>query len=246
MIATMAKVARCQSPYISRVLLGKAQLSLEQAHALQKLLGHARSEAAYFMLLVEWERAGNSELKAFFAEQLESARQARSDLRQRLLKPDELPPDLQRTYYSSYHYAAVHTCISIPALQTLQALQDFLRLPRERLLEVLGFLTETGILLSEGSRWKVGTARLHLGRDSTLIRQHHANWRIEAIKSLDRGDGAQSRDELHYSGVVSLSHADAIRLKELWVHTLEQFSREVAPSVEETVRAIVIDFFALG
>jgi len=74
MIAALAKAARCQSPYFSRVLLGKAQLSLEQAHALQRPLGHNRSETAYFILLVEWARAGDRELKTFFLEQLESAR----------------------------------------------------------------------------------------------------------------------------------------------------------------------------
>ena len=44
---------------------------------------------------------------------------------------------------------------------------------------------------------------------------------------------------------VSLSEADATRLREHWVQALEEFSRHVEPSKEETVRALVIDFFSL-
>jgi hypothetical protein len=102
------------------------------------------------------------------------------------------------------------------------------------------------IAIREANRWRVGQTRLHLARDASLIRQHHSNWRVEALKSLDRGQGAQNQNELHYSAVVSLSNEDALRLNELWVKTLEQFAREIAPSKDETVRALVIDFFSIG
>jgi preprotein translocase subunit SecE len=36
-----------------------------------------------------------------------------------------------------------------------------------------------------------------------------------------------------------------VKLREHWVKALEEFSRVIAPSREETVRALVIDFFPL-
>ena len=132
-----------------------------------------------------------------------------------------------------------------PELQTIAKLESFLKLSRERIAEVLGFLQVTGLAVEEKGHWKVGQNRLHLSRDSDLIRNHHSNWRVEAIKSLDRGKGAQGSEDLHYSAVVSLSREDAIQLKEHWIQALERFGQVVAPSHEETVRAITLDFFSL-
>ena len=245
LISALAKAAGCQPVYFSRVLLEKAQLSLEQAQAIQPLLGHAGEEIDFFLLLVEWDRAGNRALKNYFAGKIEAAREVRASLQNRFTDAKTLTGEHQNTYYSSYQYAAVHACISVPALQSVDALEAFLRIPRERLLEVLSFLKQTGLAFEERGRYRVGLHRLHLGKDAGLIRQHHSNWRIEALKSLDRGKGAQSDQALHYSAVVSVSEADAVRLREHWIQSLEEFNRQVAPSRDETVRALVIDFFPL-
>jgi hypothetical protein len=228
------------------VLLSKAQLSPEQAYAIQKGLRHSPEEVAYFLLLVEWDRAGDPELKAYCLSRIESAQEARTDLQKRFKDAGSLTREDQAKYYSSYHYAAIHACISVPELQSAQALERFLKLPPERVTEVLSFLAQAELATEEKGRWSVGHNRLHLGRNSDLIRQHHSNWRIEALKSLDRGRGAQGLEDLHYSAAVSVSHEDAARIKELWIKTLEEFGRVVAPSKEETVRALVLDFFALG
>lgn len=246
MISALAKTARCQPAYFSRMLLGRAQLSLEQAFAIQKSLKHSPDEVNYFISLVEYDRAGDMELKTFFREKLRSLQLEREDLRNRFKDAPALTQEFQRIYYSSFQYAVIHTCISIPKLQTLDALEGFLNISRERIEEILGFLMKTGLATRDGGKWKVGKNRLHLGRDSTLIQQHHSNWRIEALKSLGRGKGAQSDTDLHYSAVVSLSVEDASSLKELWIKTLEKFGQQVSTSKEETVRALVIDFFSVG
>jgi uncharacterized protein (TIGR02147 family) len=246
LISAMAKAAACQPVYLSRVLTGKAQLSLEQADAIQPVLKHSSDETDFFLLLVEWDRAGNTSLKKYFQKKIEAAREARANLQSRFTEARVLTREHQDIYYSSYHYAAIHTCISVPELQTLAALEAFLKIPTERLLEVLSFLKDTGLAFEERGRYRIGMNRLHLGKDAGLIRQHHSNWRIEALKSLDRGKGAQSDKDLHYSAVVSLSEEDAVLLREHWVQALEEFSKRVAPSKEETVRALVIDFFGLG
>lgn len=250
MISALAKTARCQPAYFSRMLLGRAQLSLEQAFAIQKSLKHSPDEVNYFISLVEYDRAGDMELKIFFKEKLKSLQLEREDLKNRFKDAPALTQEFQRIYYSSFQYAVIHTCISIPKLQTLDALEGFLKISRERIEEILGFLMKSGLATRDGGKWKVGKNRLHLGRDSTLIQQHHSNWRIEALKSLSRGmsreKAIQGDADLHYSAVVSLSEEDASNLKELWIKTLEKFSQQVSTSKEETVRALVIDFFSVG
>jgi uncharacterized protein (TIGR02147 family) len=246
MIAALAQVARCQPAYFSRVLLGKAQLSPEQAFVLQKTLGHSAEEVSYFMELVDWDRAGDASLKRYHRERIEAAQKAHADLKKRFKTAPQLTREHQCTYYSSPHYIAIHVCVSVGALQTVAELAAFLRLPRDRVVEALKLLEEAGLVVEERGKWKVGQTRLHLGNDSALMRQHHANWRMEAIKSLDRGEGPRDANHLHYSAVVSLSEADAVKLKELFVRALEEFSAVVSPSKEETVRALTLDFFPLG
>ncbi len=244
-VSTLARAARCQPAYFSRVLSEKAQLSPEQGFAIQKVLGHSIEETQFFMLLLDWDRAGDSALKHFYANKIEREREARTDLRKRFKDAPTLSREHQVTYYGSAHYVAIHTCISISSLQTVDAVAKFLNIPRERTLEVLNFLAETGLAIEEKGRWRIGQNRLHLGRNSDLIRNHHSNWRIEAIKSLDRGKGAQGGESLHYSAVVTLSQADVVRLKEHFIRSLEEFSQIVAASPEETARAITLDFFSL-
>jgi hypothetical protein len=245
-ISILAKASRCAPAYFSRVLLDKAELSQEQAYAIQGVLGHSVEEIQFFILLLDRDRAGDGQWRAFCESRIAAACAARADLKQRFSDAESLSREAQSVYYSSAHYAALHACISVPKYQTVSALETLLKLPQERILEVLHFLVQTGLAVEEKGCWRVGKNRLHLGRDSTLIRQHHGNWRLEALKSLDRGRGAQGLDDLHYSSVVSVSHEDALKLKEHWIRALEEFNQTVAPSPEETVKALVIDFFALG
>jgi len=245
-ISALAKTARCAPAYFSRVLLGQADLSQEQAYAIQSVLGHSPDEAQFFILLLDRDRAGDVAWRAFCDRRLTAAREARTDLQKRFKSAGTLSREAQAVYYSSAHYAAIHASISVPELQAVPALEKLFRLPAGRILEVLQFLAETGLAVEDKGRWKIGNNRLHLGRDSTLIRQHHTNWRLEALKSLDRGKGAQGLDDLHYSSVVTVSREDAHKLRELWIRALEEFNQAVAPSPEETVRALVIDFFGLG
>lgn len=96
---------------------------------------------------------------------------------------------------------------------------------------------------SEGGGLQVGATRIHLGNDSSLISKHHTNWRIQAIRSLDREDRTQQNEDLHYSSVVSLSAADVLKIKAMLVETIESFNATVAPSKEELVQCLALDFF---
>jgi hypothetical protein len=242
----LARAAHCQIAYLSRVLEHEAHLSLEQAIAIQETLGHSRDESRFFLLLVEWDRASTPALRAHFQSEIDSVRRHRADLQSRFQVQSALSEQDQSTYYSSYQFLATHVCLSIPELQTFEALEHFLRVPAERLREILDFLVRSGLAERTQGRYRIGAARLHLGRSSPLIRQHHVNWRVEAIRSLERGSGASGSEDLHYSAAVSLSQEDCFRLKELWIKTLETFNQQIALSKEETVRCLVLDFFSLG
>ena len=62
----IAERIRCQLAYISQVLTGVANFSLEQAEMLNTLFNHSEAGGEFFLLLVERARAGTSSLEKFF------------------------------------------------------------------------------------------------------------------------------------------------------------------------------------
>lgn len=240
MLSRLAEAAKCQPIYMSRIISGKAQLSLEQAGLIRGILQLDDVKFDYFILLVEFDRAGSSQMRAYFKSKIEAIRKDRLDMQKRFSEARTLTPEHQATYYSSSQYAAIHASLSVPELQTVQALTEGFGIGRERVIEILSFLVSVGLAVEESGRFRIGLARLHLGKNSNLIRQHHTNWRVEAIKALDR-----NADDLHYSAVITASEEDVRVLREHWIKALEEFNKIVAPSKEEKVQAIVLDFFSL-
>ena len=54
----LAEALRCHLAYVSQVLKGEAQLSLEQADIINQYFDHSPDEADFFLLLVQAARAG--------------------------------------------------------------------------------------------------------------------------------------------------------------------------------------------
>ena len=71
--AEIARCASCQTAYVSQVLNSNANFSLEQAQALNKLLLHNKEEGQYFLLLVQFHRAGSRDLRSHFQDLINEA-----------------------------------------------------------------------------------------------------------------------------------------------------------------------------
>jgi uncharacterized protein (TIGR02147 family) len=245
MKSALAAAAGCQGAYFSRILADLADLSLEQAEAVSTHLGHSDPETHYFLLIVQYARAGTPRLKAHFKKQLDEVRQKRLVLKERFQVKATLPFEDQATYYSSWIYTAAHMCASVPALANKEAMAEYLGVSVAKISSVLEFLIETGMLAFEKGEYRLGTSRIHLGSDSALISKHHTNWRLQAMRSFDRDDRSMKNEDLHYTSIVSLSVADRNRLKEILVKVIEDFNAVVAPSKEEAVSCLALDFFGV-
>ena len=236
----MAEAASCRAAYISQVLNGEAHLSPEQAEGLNELLGHNQEEANYFLLLVHHGRAGTAALRARLKDQVTAAREKRLVLKDRVDIKAELSPADQATYYSAWYYAAVHILVTIPAYQSRDAIEGYVRLPRPRLNEVLDFLRAVGLVKVEGERVTPGVSRIFLGNDSPMITRHHTNWRVRAMESLDR----DFKHDLHFSTVVSIAAEDALKMKELLVKSIESARAVATRSTQETeLQCLCVDLF---
>jgi len=241
----VARAARCQSAYFSRVLNGTADLNLEQGQGAAEALGLSDQETHYFLLSIQHDRAGNGKLRTYFSKQLEDVKRERLNLKERFKVKMTLSHEDQATYYSSWIYCAAHVLLSVPQYQTKETLSAKLGLTPSRTNEILEFLCGTGLAKFEKNRYQIGTTRIHVGKDSPLLSKHHMNWRVQAMRSLDREGVSHFSDDLHYSAIVSLSQSDSERLKDHLVRAIEYFNATVKDSNEEKVQCFTLDFFDL-
>ena len=239
--SAMAKALSCQPTYISQVLNGHAHLSSEQAADLNEFLNHNKDESHFFLLLLQKDRAGKKNLKKYYQDQMQEVLDRRLNLTKRLGTQNNLSEENRNTYYSSWHPLAIHIALSVPHLQTKEAIAQHFHLPLKKVVSVLEFLVSTGLAQQMGERFTTDNSLVRIGNESTHIQKHHTNWRTQAVESLDRED----LQDLHYSAVVSLSKADARHLKDRMLEHIKEYVNTIRDSKEEEVYSLCLDFFSL-
>lgn len=237
----LAEVLNCQNAYISQILNTHANFSLEQSYKLGQFLKFNESENRYFLLLIEVARAGTEELKNYFKKDIESMRLKHLNIKDRIESAKSLSIENQNTYYSSWVYPTIHMMITIPQYRTLNKISEALKISEEVTAEAMMFLVGAGLAIEKNGLFKPEATQIHLAKDSTLIQQHHTNWRIRAINSLTD----KHKSEIHYSTVSSLSLEDAEKLKSKFVQVIQDYVKTVEPSKEETIYNFNLDFYSL-
>lgn len=237
----LASAIQVHTTHISQVLKGKAELSLEQAEAINTVFGHTEDEGEYFLLLLLKDRAGTPKLKKRFESKIQKMRDARLNIRERLNADNVITEKDREKFYSSAVYGAVHVLCSIPQFRDVKSLAEALKLPRKRVAEIVEFLLRIGVLKNENDQLLPGTKHVHLSNDSEMVLKHHTNWRMHAISSLQFLD----KEDLHYSACLSISHEGAFIVKEAILETLKRVVEVVGKSEVETGYVLNFDFYKL-
>ncbi len=230
-----------QSTYLSQVLHGPANLNLEQAEKLTKFLVLTQDEKHYFLLLVQFERAGTTDLRKYYENQMQDSRQRHYQLQGRLGKREEISDEFKAKYYSSWIYGAVHAALSIPHLQEFEALRSHFNLDENVLMEVIEFLIELGMAKKIGTTLATGPSHIHLGHHNHNILRHHTNFRLQAIRSLEK----ESSTEFHYSAIYTLSEKDRFKIKDILLEAVRTNVDIVKNSKEATLCCLTMDWFEL-
>ncbi len=240
--ANLARFIQCQQAYLSRVLNGDAEFSLEQAHAAARYFVMSASETSFFVAMVGENRAATPDLKDYWRKQLASARDDQRDLGRRLQLTDQLSGfDLIR-YYGCWYFAAIHIAVSIPELQTVDALCSYLRLKDDVVRNALEFLIASGLVEKVRHLYRMTERNIHLSRHNMVIPQHHTNWKLRSIESLLR----PSANQVHYTGVISIGREDIEKMNELVQDAVERARELVKSSPEEILGCYQFGFFEVG
>ncbi len=240
--AKLAKVAGVQSAYISQVLNGAANLTLEQAEKACAFFEFSKQEKTFFILLVEYERAGTHGLKSHFLEEINQYLQKIDRVKSRIVTANQQMSTMDKImYYSSWEYIAVYVLCSIPGLNNLEALSKKLKIEKDKTLEVLNFLIEVGHIEKVGNQYKILEARIHLEDDDPLIKNHHTNWRVRAIESIKN----RKSQDLFFSTAYSFSKKDQAVIKKRILTLISELDPLIIESKEEVAGCINIDFFEI-
>lgn len=235
------QAVECHNTYLSQVLNGKVDLSLEYAEAFNKFFHHGSDEGNFFLLLLLRSRAGSESLRERFQSQIDSVRKARSVTRGRLKEAGEVSTADQERFYSSWLYGALHVLVSLPQMKTKTQIAESLGLSEAKVAEGLDFLIRIGLLVTTKNGLQIGPRHVHLNSDSPLITRHHTSWRFHAIQSLE----AATSDDLHYSGAISLSKAAALEIRSKLIKVFKENMTLMRDSKEEVAYVYNYDFYRL-
>ena len=225
--------------HVSNVLNGSQHLSLEQAEACTRHFGFNEDETEFFLLLLQFNRAGTTSLKKVLKRNIDRITKEKSKLKNRLKIPQSLNPQHELEYYSSWEYAAVHVLLTIPELQNREKLAKRLSLNLERIDQILSFLVSSGLAEKSGISYTLTENQIHLGKESHLISKHHTNWRVRTLREFEN----LSEESLHYSAAVTLSQKDFENVREILSKALSKSLKTITQSKEEDFAVLGIDFY---
>ncbi len=235
----VAKHIGCQPSYLSQILSGKPDLMLEQAHRLNTLFSHDKTEAKFFILLVEYGRANSTELKQFFTEQITELQANRYDLKKRLKDTSQISQEDMDKYYSSWLYSAIHIALALPTLQQPPALAKRFNLPESMIIDIVEFLQTSGLVEKVQGQFVFTKMRIHLDRNSSFIQRHHINWRSQSLQSVEKN----MKDDLHFSTVFAVEVSDFNKIKEILTKSISTVTELIEPSKSEELYAMTLDVF---
>ncbi len=240
-LSRLAEAAQVHTTFLSNVLSGKKNLSLEQATLISETMGHTTVECDYFFSLIEIERAGSVKLKTYWKKKKENLEAERKKIGTRVGEHHELTDAERAIYYSSWIYSAIFAATDIEGGQSLDQVAGRFALTREQAEKFLSFLVSIGVCDFSDNRYKMGQNFVFVPNDSPFVVKHHINWRMKAVQKMD----TRSPSELFFSAPISISNEDFNEIRELLAQAIQKSMAICKDSVSEDVACLNIDLFKI-
>lgn len=234
-----AKVG-CNSAYVSHVLERDGHFSMEQAALLCQHMNLNELETRFLLLLVQYERAGHPLWRNQIKSQMDEILESRLTRQHQLEHREGLSIEDQATYYSTWHYSAVHVLLLLPDCRTRDAVSKRLRIPPRKAAEILEFLARSGLAQHENGEYRYGPVQVFVPETSPLSSKGHINWRLKAMASLDQ----ILPEDLHLTTVATLNGKDVPAVREVLMKAAEEIHAIIRNSGnEDTLICLDLDLF---
>jgi uncharacterized protein (TIGR02147 family) len=235
----LAQAIGIHTTTLSQIIQGSKPISLEHAAGVCEYFGLSSFDTRYFLLLVQYDRAGSEKLRKLLREQLDELKKQSQELARRLPTESQLTFEQNAVFYSNWFYSAIRILSSIEGYQTPEAIAERLKLPRQAVNQALEFLLSTGLCSQEHGRLAPGAKYTHIAANSPLVSRHHGNWRTKAMERHP----SLGPQEIAYTAPMSISKKDAQELRKRIVAFIEEFQKTRAASDPEVAFCLAIDFF---
>lgn len=230
---------KVSSTMVSLVLSGQKTFSFEQGSDLADFLGLQERESDYFLLLLALDRAGSQRLKQKLERQIKRAQEQARKVGNRLKRDIELSDESKAIYYSSWLYTAMRNLMATEKYTDITQISERLKVPRSSVTEALGFLLEQGLVKEDNNRYLIGPTYTHVDSQSPFVNKHWQNWRLRGFTIMEQ----KAENDLFYTCPMSLSKADAERIRGYLLSAIQHILEIVRPSPSEQVACLNLDWF---
>lgn len=239
-ISKISQALSVSPTLISQVLTGDKQLSPEQCFKLSEYLGLSPPEADYFLILLQEDRAGTKELKEYYQKKSAALKVEGLKISNRVIAKKNLSEEEKSIFYSSPLFSAIRLFTSTSDQgKNLDEISSRFDLPRSKAASFLQFLTESGLVVEENGKYKMGPQSTHLESASRHFQKHHSNWRLRSAQYCEN----LAETELMYTAPVSISEKDFEILREEMVDFIKNFLKRVHASPAEEIACFNLDWF---
>lgn len=189
------------SVLISQIFKGSKEISVEQGHKLCNYFNFIEIEKKFFVTLISFNRAGTFELKNFYESELDKLKiQARSIVH-RVKHENILSEEDKALFYSDWKFSAIRLACDLEKILNINDLSNLFQIKEEIIKEVLQFLMTRGLVKSNSGNLEIGPSSTHISKKSIMVKNHHRNWRLKALESLDKLD----ENEIMYTAPMATS-----------------------------------------
>jgi plasmid maintenance system antidote protein VapI len=241
-VKKLADVLKCHSTYVSQIIKGKADMSVEQAIAFCQHIKLNGPGTEHFLDLVNLEKAGSKQSRDYFQQRIDRRLADRIDLKRRLTVTDELKLDHQVRYYNGYLPQLVHICTQVPGGDRAETIAAMLRLDLKTVTDVLAELVDIGLLEILDGKVCCLQPSVYIGKDSPMVGRFHANWRAHTMNALNL---SVKLNGTHYSSVLTMSAETAKAVRELVIQHVQETRDLILPSPSDHVYAFCLDFYPI-
>lgn len=232
----LAKYIGCQPSFVSQVLAGKNELSLEHAHKINFFLNHGSEESQYFIYMVLLSKAGTFELQKFLREQMGRLKDSQMQVH-KVVEKAELHRDDLLYYYTNWLCVSMHMLAAIPKYQTPAAMQAKLGASDAEMLETINFLSRTGLIEVSGGKIAVGEAHLHLKKTSPYAQSATILTRLKVLEKLRLSDPRA----INYTSNFTISRAAYDSLRKRILEFIVDLDEHIQRDDPEDFCTLVLD-----
>lgn len=240
--AELADKLNVHSSHLSQIMNGQRSLTPDQALEFSKILGLSELETEYLMYLVHQERAVSFEFKNYCKSKLSSIQSKALKAEERFSHQKQLSEEHKSLFYSHYLYSAIRLfCSTSKKGKSIDEILLRFDISRERLMPLLRFLLECGLLMEANGFYTMGTSSTFITRESPHIHKHHTNWRLLALQTSN----VLEEKEIMFTAPMSISKKDFLKIQNELMNMISKLSETIKESEAEEIACLNLDFFKI-